>query len=104
MSGVRTFVAADEGSAACGLVEEAVGISRELRRKMVFRRTEIAGSEKKSVLINFPPPPKNYLCSKEFLCPYLGVQREAWSNRPLPVSQELSRRVNCVSKDPTRYI
>ena len=66
MSGVRTFVAADEGSAACGLVEEAVGISRELRRKMVFRRTEIAGSEKKSVLINFPPLPRTIYVQKNF--------------------------------------
>jgi len=33
----------DEGSVACGLVDE-VGISKELKRKMVFRRTEIAGS------------------------------------------------------------
>ena len=45
MSDVRTFV--DEGSDAWDLVEEEVGISRELRRKIVFRRTEIAGSEKK---------------------------------------------------------
>lgn len=52
MSGVMTFVVVDDdddeelSSAAacccCGLVE--VGMSRELRRKMVFRRTEIAGS------------------------------------------------------------
>ena len=45
---MRTFVV-DEG-----VVEEVVGISRELRRKMVFRRTEIAGSEKENVIINFP--------------------------------------------------
>ena len=50
MSGVRTFVVVvdEEGSlsaACCGLVEEEVGVSRELRRKIVFRRTEIAGSE-----------------------------------------------------------
>ena len=52
MSGVRTFVVLlDEGlsssaAACCGLAEEGeVGISRELRRKMVFRRTDIAGSE-----------------------------------------------------------
>jgi hypothetical protein len=42
----------EEGSlspsaACCGLVEEDdVGVSSELRRKIVFRRTEIAGSEK----------------------------------------------------------
>lgn len=35
----------DEGSVACGLVDE-VGISKELKRNMVFRRTEIAGSER----------------------------------------------------------
>ena len=51
VSGVITFVV-DEGgllfsvTTCCGLVEEEVGISRELRRKMVFRRTEIAGSKK----------------------------------------------------------
>ena len=52
VSGVRTFVV-DEGrllssvaTSCCGLVEEEVGMSRELRRKMVFRRTEIAGSKK----------------------------------------------------------
>jgi len=56
VSGVRTFVVVlldEEGpsssSAAaccCGLAEEGVvGISRELRRKMVFLRTEIAGSD-----------------------------------------------------------
>jgi hypothetical protein len=38
---VRRF--ADVG---CDLIEEEVGIRRELRRKMVFRRTEIAGSLK----------------------------------------------------------
>lgn len=41
VSGVRTFV--DEGSIACGLVDE-VGIRRELKRNMIFLRTEIAGS------------------------------------------------------------
>ena len=53
MSGVRTFVVDEEEgllsslvACCCRLVEE-VGISRELRRKIVFRRTEIAGSEKK---------------------------------------------------------
>ena len=51
VSGVITFVV-DEGgllssvATCCGLVEEEVGMSRELRRKMVFRRTEIAGSKK----------------------------------------------------------
>ena len=50
MSGVRTFVVVDEGgssssAACCGLVAEELGTRRELRRKMVFRRTEIAGSE-----------------------------------------------------------
>jgi hypothetical protein len=57
VSGVRTFVVDDEegsSSAACGFVEddEVVGISRELRRKMVFRRTEIAGSDEKECLYN----------------------------------------------------
>ena len=53
MSGVRTFVVDEEegllsslAACCCRLVEE-VGISSELRRKIVFRRTEIAGSEKK---------------------------------------------------------
>ena len=66
MSGVRTFVVFvvddEEGSstlspsaACCGLVEEEEeGIRRELSRKMVFRRTEIAGSEK-SIIYIFPP-------------------------------------------------
>ena len=53
MSGVMTFVVVDDdddeglSSAAagcCGGLVEEVGMSRELRRKMVFRRTEIAGS------------------------------------------------------------
>jgi hypothetical protein len=53
---VRTSVVDEEegsSAAACGgLVdeEEEVGVSKELRRKMVFRRTEIAGSEKKECL------------------------------------------------------
>ena len=52
VSGVRTFVVDEEGllssltACCCRLVEE-VGISSELRRNIVFRRTEIAGSEKK---------------------------------------------------------
>lgn len=42
----------DEGSAvAWELVKAEVGISRELRRKMVFLRTEIAGSEKTCIKI-----------------------------------------------------
>lgn len=52
VSGVITFVV-DEGgllslvaTCCCGLVGEEVGMSRELRREMVFRRTEIAGSER----------------------------------------------------------
>jgi len=38
--------ASSSAACCCGMVEEEeeVGISRELRRKMVFRRTEIAGS------------------------------------------------------------
>ena len=102
MSGVRTFVVDDdEGSstsdACCGMVdEEEVGISRELRRKMVFRRTEIAGSEKECYNLR--------KFSQELSYPYLGVQHEAWSNRLPPASREFSRRVNCVSKDLTRYI
>lgn len=91
MSGVRTFVSEAD------VWNWVVGTSRELRRKMDFRRTEIAGSDKETY-VNFGGADDSGVSA------YLEARSEVSSNRLPLVSRELSRRENYVSIVPIRHI